>query len=77
MFAGNIQAKDRRAVMLKLQNIKFQRFVQVRRKMVGLLAHLKKLAVRDNNEWYELSKKSRKHEQVSLLLYLLSVKSSL
>jgi len=52
MFAGNIQAKDRRAVMLKLQNIKFQRFVQVRRKLVGLLAHLKKLAVRDNNEWY-------------------------
>ena len=63
--------------MLKLQNIKFQRFVQVQRKMVGLLAHRKKFAVQDNKEQYQFKKNSRKHEQLRSLLYLLFVKSSM
>ena len=77
LFTGNIELKNWRSILLVFQDISFQSFEEVLLENTKVLAHHKKVVKIDVRQLNLVEKKSRKHEQVSLLLYLLSVKSSL
>ena len=77
MFTGNIELKNWRSILLVFQDISFQSFEEVLLENTKVLAHCEKVVKIDVRQLNLVEKKSRKHEQVSLLLYLLSVKSSL